>query len=383
MDDNVPPPGSTQAPQPPPSAPPPLIVPRYVPPPPRRSAFWKIVALVLLVLLVVSVVTNVSQLFDSVIPGEVTATRKAGPRLHEAVIEHNDSRNKVVVVSVEGIIASDMGGTPGYGMVEYIRDQFERAADRQDVKAVILKVNSPGGEVLASDEIYDLITKFQADTKKPVIASMSSVAASGGYYVAAPCRWIVADEMTITGSIGVIMSTFNVRNLMDKVGVQPIVFKSGRYKDMLSMTRKPEETTPEERKMMQDLIDETFGKFKKVVAEGRQRSNKMNQGSNQSGQQLVDDWEQYADGRVFSGEQAYKYGFVDELGNWETAKQRALALAGIPDANFVQYQPEFSLANLFQILGKSEKTTLKLDLGLSAPAVKPGYLYFLSPSYLQ
>jgi len=357
-------------------------MPRHLPPP-RRSNMWKVVALVLVALLVISVLTNLSQMFDSVIPVDgARMTRKAGPRLHEVVLEYNGSRDKVVVISVEGIIASDMGGGSGYGMVDYIRDQFERAADRNDVKAVILKINSPGGEVLASDEIYDLITKFQTDSKKPVIAAMSSVAASGGYYVASPCRWIVADEMTITGSIGVIMSTFNVRNLMDKVGVQPIVFKSGRYKDMLSMTRKPEETTPEERKMMQDLIDETFGKFKKVVAEGRQRANKMNQGTREAGQKLVADWEQYADGRIFSGEQAYKFGFVDELGNWETAKERALTLAGIRDANFIQYQPEFSLANLFQILGKSEKTTVKVDLGLTMPAVKPGYLYFLSPSYL-
>ena len=357
-------------------------MPRQLPPPRRSSNLWKIVALVLLVLLGVSLFTNLRQMFGSMLPGEAALTRKAGPRLHETVLEYHDSRNKVAVISVEGLIASDMGGAQGYGMVDYIRDQFERAADRHDVKAVILKINSPGGEVLASDEIYDIITEFQADSKKPVIAAMSSIAASGGYYVAAPCRWIVADEMTITGSIGVIMSTFNLRNLMDKVGVQPIVFKSGRYKDMLSMTRKPEETTPEERKMMQDLIDETFGKFKKVVSEGRARANKMNQGSRETGQKLMEDWEQYADGRIFSGEQAYKYGFVDELGNWETAKERALTLAGIPDANFVQFQPEFSLANLFQILGKSEKTTVKVDLGLSAPAVKPGYMYFLSPSYL-
>ena len=107
----------------------------------------------------------------------------------------------------------------------------------------------------------------------------------------------------------------------------------------------------------------------------------MNQGSRDAGQKLVEGgWEQrgWSD---FSGEQAYKYGFVDELGNWETAKERALTLAGISDANFMQFQPEFSLANLFQILGKSEKTTLKVDLGLSAPAVEPGYMYFLSPSY--
>lgn len=342
---------------------------------------WKIVALVLLVLLVVSLFTNFSQMFGTVIQGH-GPIRSAGPRLQEVTLEHNDSSHKVAVIPIEGIISSGMIGA-GYSMTDFIRDQFQRAADRNDIKAVLLKINSPGGEVLASDEIYDIITEFQAESKKPVVAAMSSVAASGGYYVAAPCRWIVADEMTITGSIGVIMSTFNFRGLMDKVGVQPTVYKSGRYKDMLSATRRPEETTPQEQKMVQDLIDETFSKFKKVVENGRHRANNMNQSSKDSGQTLVEDWEQYADGRIFSGEQAYKYGFVDELGNWDTAKKRALKLAGIEDANFVQFQQEFSLANLFQILGKSEKTTIKVDVGLAAPPVKPGYLYFLSPTYLQ
>ena len=358
-------------------------MPRHLPPPRRRGGgIWKIVALVLLVLLVVSLFTNFRQMFGSVLTGDTSPMmRKAGPRLHEVMLEYNDSRNKVAVISVEGIIASNLGGG-GYGMVEYIRDQFEKAAQKDDVKAVILRINSPGGEVLASDEIYDIITQFQQEHRKPVIAAMSSVAASGGYYVAAPCRWIVADEMTITGSIGVIMSTLNFRGLMDKVGIQPTVYKSGRYKDMLSATRKPDETSPEERKMVQDLIDETFGKFKKVVADGRQRANKSNQSSQESGQVLVKNWEEYADGRIFSGEQAYEYGFVDELGNWETAKDRALKLAGIEDANYIEFQQEFSIANLFQILGKSEKTSVKIDLGVNAPAVKPGYLYFLAPSYL-
>jgi protease IV len=335
---------------------------------------------VLLVLLVVSLFTNLRQMFSGVLTGKGPMVRKAGPPLEEVMLEYNHSRNKVVVISVEGIIA-DMSGPGGYSMVELIRDQFERAASRNDVKAVILRVNSPGGEVLASDQIYDLISEFQKETSKPVIAAMGSVAASGGYYVAAPCRWIVADEMTITGSIGVIMSTFNIRQLLDKVGVQPQVYKSGRYKDMLGMTRKESDIPPEERKIIQDLIDETFTKFKKVVAEGRQRANRLNKGDT-PGQTLVSDWEQYADGRIFSGEQAFKHGFVDELGNWETAKDRALKLANIDHANFVEYRQQFSLANLFQIFGKAEKNAVKIDLGVTAPQVKPGHLYFLSSSYL-
>lgn len=337
------------------------------------------IALVLLVLLIVSLFTNLRQMFSGVLPGGGSVTRKAGPPLEEVMLEYNHSRNKVAVISIEGIIGDMAAGPGGYSMVELIRDQFERAADRNDVKAVILRVNSPGGEVLASDEIYDIISAFQKDSSKPVIAAMSSVAASGGYYVAAPCRWIVADEMTITGSIGVILSTFNVRQLLDKVGVQPQVYKSGRYKDMLGMTRKESDIPPEERKIIQELIDETFAKFKKIVAEGRQRANRLNKGE---GQTLASDWEQYADGRIFSGEQAFKHGFVDELGNWETAKDRALKLADIDHANFVEYRMQFSLGDLFHIFGRAGKNTVKVDLGVAAPQVKPGHLYFLSPTYL-
>ena len=200
--------------------------------------------------------------------------------------------------------------------------------------------------------------------------------------MAAPCRWIVADEMTITGSIGVIMSTFNFRSLLDKVGIQPDVYKSGRYKDMLSGMRKESEIPPAERKMVQDLIDETFQKFKKIVADGRENSSTLNKSKNSPGRTLASDWEDYADGRILSGGQAYKLGFVDELGNWDVAKERALKLAGISNANFIEYQQEFSLSDIFSIFGKSEKTTLKVEVGMTAPAVKSGYLYFLSPTYL-
>src|SRR5262249_47450468 len=161
------------------------------------------------------------------IRGTAAQTRTAGPRLEEAVVEDNDSPNKIAVVPVEGIISGDFIERGNYGMVEYIKDQLKMAAEDDHVKAVLLKVNSPGGEVLAADEISSAISKFEKASSKPVIVSMGSLAASGGYYVSAPCRWIVANELTITGSIGVIMHTFNYRGLMNKVGLRPIVFKSG------------------------------------------------------------------------------------------------------------------------------------------------------------
>src|SRR5262249_4295077 len=149
--------------------------------------------------------------------------------------------------------------------------QLKRAEEDDRVKAVILKVDSPGGEVMAADQIHNEIAQFQTRSRKPVVASMGSLAASGGYYISAPCRWIIANELSITGSIGVIMSSWNYRGLMDKVGVLTQTYKSGKYKDMLSGSREPDSITPEEKRMVQKLIDETFAKFKQVVSDGREK----------------------------------------------------------------------------------------------------------------
>ena len=265
-------------------------------------------------------------------------------------------------------------------MVDYIEDQLDLAGADEAVKAVVLRVDSPGGEVLASDEIYRAIAEFQKHYSKPVVASMSGLAASGGYYVSSPCRWIVANELTITGSIGVIMHSYNYRGLLSKVGVRPEVFKSGKFKDMLSGEKTEEETLPEERKMIQDLIDETFARFKQVVKEGREFARSMNGGK---GRTLIENWEDYADGRVLSGKQAYEFGFVDELGNFDAAAKRARMIAGIADANLIQYQQPFDLGSLFRLFGESEgRATVKIDLGMDLPKLRVGRLYFLSSSVM-
>jgi len=232
---------------------------------------------------------------------------------------------------------------------------------------------------LASDEIYRAIADFEKNYKKPVVASMGGLAASGGYYVSAPCRWIVANELTITGSIGVIMHSYNYRGLLNKVGVRPEVFKSGKFKDMLSGEKDEEDILPEEKQMVQSLIDETFERFKKVVAEGRENASEQNSGA---GRHLADNWKDYADGRVLSGKQAYELGFVDELGNFDTAVERARQLARIKDANLVQYQRPFDLGNLFRLFGESESRAVKIDLGMQLPNLQVGRLYFLSPTVL-
>jgi protease-4 len=233
---------------------------------------------------------------------------------------------------------------------------------------------------MAADEMHRALVDFQTKSSKPIIASMGSLAASGGYYISAPCRWIVANDLTITGSIGVILSAYNYRGLMNKVGVVPQTYKSGKFKDMLSGSREPEQIPPEEKAMVQGLIDETYARFKKVVKDGRDAARQQNK---TQGRTLVQDWADYADGRVLSGTEAYKLGFVDELGYFKDAVARAEVLAGISKANVVEYQQRFDLSDLFHLFGKSDTKRIKIDLGMDLPKIEAGRLYFLSPTVLQ
>jgi len=353
-----------------------------------------IFAIILLVLLGLSLLVNFSQLAGSVVrvsgSRSVGNSRVSGPRLEETVLEDNSRPSaKIAVIDVNGVITGSPMNQDGYSMVDVIKAQLDRAQEDNRVKAVILRVDSPGGEVLASDEISDALKNFQTGKKsngsdsengkaKPVIVSMGNLAASGGYYISAPCRYIVANKMTITGSIGVIMHGFNYRGLLDKVGVAPEVYKSGKFKDMMSPTREPEEITQEERDMMQNLINEVYGDFKDVVKKGRGDAHEKNKSE---GHALADNWTDYADGRVLSGTEAEKLGFVDEVGNFQTAVARAKSFGGISgDANLVQYPERYDLSDLFHLFGESKaQQSVKIDLGFDAPKLQEGHLYFMSP----
>lgn len=301
-----------------------------------------------------------------------------GGALQEVVVRDQDTADKIAMISVEGVISGTSFDGSGSSLVDYLKQQLKQAGKDDRVKAVVLKVDSPGGEVLASDEIYYAIQKFQTEQGKPVVAVMKSMAASGGYYVSAPCRWIVAHELTLTGSIGVIMQGYNFRGLMDKVGVSAQVFKSGQYKDMLGSTRRPEDITDEEKAMVQNLVGEAFERFKAVIADGRAYAAKQNA---EDGRKLVTNWTDYADGRVLTGKQAYEHGFVDELGDLDAGVDRAMKIAGIRDAKLVRYQRLFSFGSIFRLLGEQEKATIKVDLGLDTLKLQTGQLYFL-PSFL-
>lgn len=306
--------------------------------------------------------------------------RKQAHWLEEVVTEDNGAKDKIAVIEVAGVIASEALDHSGHDSVDLIKEQLGRAEDDEQVKAVLLKVDSPGGEVLASDEIYRALAAFQKDSGKPVVVSMGGMAASGGYYVSAPCRWIVANELTITGSIGVIMHGYNYRGLMDKVGIRPEVFKSGPLKDMLSGDKL--EVSPTERALVQGMIDETFRRFKEVVREGRGWAASQNEGE---GKSLARNWEEFADGRILTGRQALQLGLVDELGNLDTALDRILELTGLENYNLVRYEPPFELSGLLRLLGKTESraSLVKIDLGMDFPRLQAGRMYFLASHLFQ
>lgn len=376
MMENTPPPTTFSA---PPSfqAPPPVITPPPQARPPRRWG-WIIISVILFLLLCGSLLLNVGNFFSGMASVGGGYHTHGGPKLDEVVVEEGSGKDKIAVISIEGII---MGGRVerGHSMVDVIKAQLDRADEDKHVKAVVLRVDSPGGEVLASDEIANYITDFQESSSKPVVVSMGSLAASGGYYVSAPCDWIVANELTITGSIGVIMHGYNYRGLMNKIGLKPTVYKSGKFKNMLSGDREDAEIPPEEHAMMQKFIDETYGKFKQVVADGRTKAHK----NNSKTKALANNWADFADGRILSGKEAVEVGLVDELGDFQTAVSQAENLGGISGAaTLVEYRPRPEFGDLFSLFGRSEAKSVKLDLGVELPKIEAGRAYFLAPTYL-
>lgn len=228
--------------------------------------------------------------------------------------------DKVAVLEVEGVIGSS----------RKLNERLIAFRDDPSVKAIVLRINSPGGGVGPAQEIYEEVRKTVR--VKPVVVSMGSVAASGGYYIAAPAQRILANPGTITGSIGVIMEFTNVQELLGKIGLKSNVVKSGELKDIGSSTRP---MSDRDRQILQGLIDDVHQQFMTAIAEGR----KMDMNKVQA----------LADGRIFSGNQALKLGLVDELGNLQDAIRIAGRLGGIEGEPAVVY-PSDTKPGLFDYL---------------------------------
>lgn len=230
--------------------------------------------------------------------------------------------DRIALVRVEGVIL-DAQQTVG---------ELKRFADSPSVKAIVLRIDSPGGGVVPSQEIYDAVKRVRNKNNKMVIASMGTVAASGGYYIAAATDRIIANPGTLTGSIGVIMELANLEGLLKKIGVESLVVKSGRYKDIGSPLRKMRE---DDRRILQSVMDDVHRQFIQAVAEGRSLD--------------VAEVQPLADGRIFTGRQAKEMKLVDELGDLEDAIRLAADLAGIEgEPKVVEPRKRFSIRELLE-----------------------------------
>lgn len=229
---------------------------------------------------------------------------------------------KIAVVKIEGVILDSS---------EIIEELKEYSAN-ESVRAILLRVDSPGGAVAPSQEIYEEVRKIRKGGKKKIVTSMGSVAASGGYYIASVSDWIVANPGSITGSIGVILELANVSSLMKKVGVESVIIKSGKYKDIGSVFRT---MTKEERELLQGVIDDTHDQFVEAVAAGRGIDKKR----------IIP----IADGRIFTGRQAKKLGLVDEIGNMQDAIKIAAEMVGIEgEPTVVEKKRRFSILDFIR-----------------------------------
>lgn len=230
--------------------------------------------------------------------------------------------DRVALIRIEGVILDSQ---------ETITE-LKRFAENPYVKAIVLRIDSPGGGVVPSQEIFDAVQRVRNKNNKAVVASMGTVAASGGYYIAAATDRIIANPGTLTGSIGVIMETANVEGLLKKIGVEGIVVKSGKFKDVGSPLRK---MTDEEQALLQSVMDDVHKQFIDAVAEGRAME--------------VDTVQALADGRIFTGQQAKEAKLVDELGNLDDAIQLAADIAGIEgEPKVVEPRRRFSLRELIE-----------------------------------
>ncbi len=247
------------------------------------------------------------------------------------------SVDKIGIVDIKGVIT-----TP-----EKVLDAMKQFRENNQVKAVVLRIDSPGGAVGASQEIFQEARRL--DHLKPVIASLGNTAASGGYYSAAGARYIVANPGTVTGSIGVIMKLPNVEKLLEKLGIKTTVIKSGRLKDLASITR---DLSPEERAVLKSVMDDIHGQFMKDVADSRKLS--------------LEKVTSLADGRIFSGHQALELKLVDELGNFSVALDKAAELGKISGKWKAIYPKKDKITAIREILEESGAKTISNLLDLVA-----------------
>lgn len=362
---------STETPTPPPTPPasepakPPPLAPVAPPPVTRSGAPY-------LVLLLLSLVAG----FVVLAKTPDTKTEKAGDSTGAGGFDWGLGGDGVGLVEIDGVISfpsdkSPFGGKTGASAtVQQLKDM--RKNDR--VKAVVLRVNSPGGTVAASQEIFNQVKRL-VEAKKPVVVSMADVAASGGYYVSAPASFIYANPGTLTGSIGVVMQLMKAHDVLAKVGVSFPTFHKGEWKDMGSPYRPFKEG---EEKLFSDMVDSAWQQFVGAVYEGRVTSlgSEAEKAAPTGRKKILTDRasvEAIATGQIFSGEKALELGLIDDLGDMEDAVKKAGELCGLEDPRIIK--PTSSpLGEIFGSLPLSSKVSVEVPL-LPAQLNSP-ILYF-------
>ena len=282
-------------------------------------------------------------------------------RFEEKVLQEGISDKKIAQIRIEGVIGENSRQTE-----RWLREIDQAAGDDQ-VVALVIYVNSPGGGVTESDTIYHRLKL--AKEKKPVVVYMDSLAASGGYYISCAANHITANANTLTGSIGVIISGINFAQTMEKIGLKAEIYTSGAFKDMLSPMREPR---ADEKEYIQSIVEEAYTGFLQVVSEGRNLP-------------IKDLMARHAvDGRVITGKKALALGLVDANGYLGDAVEKAKELAKEPGASVMTYHSsdfEGLLENLFEMKSPASKVQVEL-MASPLPQLKPGVPYLLPSSYV-
>ncbi|MCP4177345.1 MAG: signal peptide peptidase SppA [bacterium] len=285
------------------------------------------------------------------------------------------SKNKIVLINIKGLIAdTDISWSQAVNSGN-ICDKLNMVSNDKNVKAVILNINSPGGEITSVDRIYHYI-QILREKKIPVVALLGSLAASGGYYLAAGSDVIIANRLTITGSIGVIINNIKYYDLFKKIGVEDDVYKSGKMKDILNPARP---TNKSEKRIIQNLVMESYDEFVDIVSKGRiTKNNKLT--TEYIKTSII------GDGRIFSGKQALELGLVDHLGYFNDSVNTACKLAKISnnDYQIITYDENLSFSDFIRRL-VYKNTSINIDIPTLNRLCKidSGKLYYLYPGWLQ
>ncbi|MED3907876.1 signal peptide peptidase SppA [Peribacillus simplex] len=328
----------------------------------KRWAALGIAAVLFFVSIAVGAATTLFTADTENIIDELFASESA---FYEEVIEGDDYSNVIAVFDVEGTI-QDTGEASLLSSATYnhraFMDKLKMAEENDDIKGIILRVNSPGGGVVESAEIYDKILDIKK-VKKPVYVSMGSMAASGGYYISAPADKIYASPETMTGSLGVIMHGYNYEKLAKKYGVEFETIKSGPHKDIMSPTR---EMTGDEREILQNMINNSYDQFVKVIADGRGMTQK--------------EVREIADGRIYDGRQAKENHLIDDFGHLDDVIAAMKTDIGKKDAQVIRYTDEAGFGSLFsmgaqKMLGNDVETAVLTKILSSSNSPRLMYLY--------